>query len=97
MRKQALVASLNLFHGTYQQFVSLFSERKQFDANSCDVWLAEGMSLYLINPPEILDRHNAFDIACSLLAQNFIIQKVENLSPQFSTEDQMKKLPLRIY
>ena len=69
-----------------------FSERKQFDANSCGVWLVAGMSLYLINLPEISDRCNAFDIAYNLLERNPIIQKVESLSPQFSTEDQMKKI-----
>ena len=54
------------------------------------------MSSYLINLPEISDRYNALDIAYNLLERNAIIQKVESLSQQFSTEDQMKKLPLRI-
>ena len=68
-----------------------FSERKQFDANSCVVGLVAGMPSYLINLPEISDRHNAFNIAYNLLERNPIIQKVESLSSQFSTEDQMKK------
>ena len=50
------------------------------------------MSSHLINLPEISDRCNAFDIAYNLLERNPIIQKVESLSPQFSTEDQMKKI-----
>ena len=45
-----------LFKNSKQTFESLFSERKQFDANSCGVWFAAGMSLYLINLPEISDR-----------------------------------------
>ena len=40
-----------------------FLKRKQFNVNSCGVWLVAGMSSYLINPPEITDLHNAFDIA----------------------------------
>ena len=81
-----------LFENSNPTFESLFSERKQFDANSCGVWLVAGMSSYLINPPEISDRCNAFDIAYNLLERNPIIQKVESLSPQFFTEDQMKKI-----
>ena len=50
------------------------------------------MSSYLINLPEISDRYNAFDITYNLLEQNPIIQNVESLSTQFSTEDQMKKI-----
>ena len=46
----------------------------------------------LINLPEFSDRYNAFDIAYNLLERNPIMQKVESLSPQFSTEDQMKKI-----
>ena len=68
-----------------------FQKEKQFDANSCGVWLVAGMSLYRINLPEITDRYNAFDIAYNLLERNPIIQKVESLSPQFSTEDQTIK------
>ena len=66
--------------------------RKQFDANSCGVWFVAGMSSYLINLPEISDRYNAFDIAYNLLERSPIIRKVESLSPQFSREDQMKKV-----
>ena len=50
------------------------------------------MSSYLINPPEISNIYNAFDIAYNLLERNPIIQKVESLSPQFPIEDQMKKI-----
>ena len=35
---------------------SLFSERKQFDANSCGVWLVAGITSYLINLSEISGR-----------------------------------------
>ena len=81
-----------LFQNSQPTFEFLFSERKQFDANSCGVWLVAGMSSYLINLPEISDRYNAFDITYNLLEQNPIIQNVESLSTQFSTEDQMKKI-----
>ena len=58
----------------------------------CGVWLVTGMSSYLINLPKILDRYNAFDITYNLVERNLIIQKVESLFTQFSTEDQMKKI-----
>ena len=51
-----------------------------------------GISSYLINLTDISDRYNAFDIAYNVLERNTIIQKVESLPPQFSTEDQMKKI-----
>ena len=38
-----------LFENSKLTFESLFSERKQFDANSCGVWFVIGMSSYLIN------------------------------------------------
>ena len=73
-------------------FEHLFSERKQFDGNSCGASLVARMFSYLMNLPEISDRYNAFDIAYNLLEPNSIIQKIESLSPQFSIEDQMKKI-----
>ena len=80
-----------LFQNSQSTFESLFSEEKQFDANSFGVWILAGMPSYLINLLEILDRCNAFDITYNLLEQNPIIQKVESLYLQFSTEDKMKK------
>ena len=44
-----------LFENSKLAFESLFSERKQFDANSCGVWFAAGMSSYWINLREISD------------------------------------------
>ena len=68
---------------------SFFSEREQFDPNSCGVWLVAGMFSHFINFPEISDR-NFFDITYNLLERNPVIQKVESLSPQFPSEDKMK-------
>ena len=83
-----------LFQNSQPTFEFLFSERKQFDANSCGVWLVAGMSSHKINLSEISDRYDAFDITHNLLERNPIIQKVESLSPQFSIEDQTKRIPL---
>ena len=85
-----------LFENSQPTFKTLSSEKKQFDANSCSVWLAAGMSLYFINLPEISERYSAFDMAYNLLEWNPIIQKVESLAPQFCSENQMKRLPLGI-
>ena len=69
-----------LFKNSKPTFEFLFSERKQFDANSCGVWLVTEMSLHLKNIPGISDIYNVFDIAYNLLERNPIIQKVESLS-----------------
>ena len=45
----------------------------------------------MINLPEISDKY-VFHIAYNLLERNPIMQKVESLSPQFSREDQIKKI-----
>ena len=79
-----------LFKNSRPTFESLFLERKQFDANSCGVWIVAGMSSNSMNLPHISDKCNAFDIAYNLIEINHIIQKVESLFPRFSTEDQMK-------
>ena len=65
----------------YSQPLTSFFEKKkkQFDANSCGVWLVAAMSSYLINLPEISDRYNAFEIAYNFLERNPIIQKAESL------------------
>ena len=81
-----------MLENSHTAFESFFLEGKQFNANRCAVWLVAGMSSHLINLPELSDRCNAFDIAYNLLERNPIIQKVESLAPQFSTEDQMKKI-----
>ena len=81
-----------VFKNSKAIFESLFSERNKFDTNSCGVWLVAGMSSHLLNLPEISVRYNAFDIAYNSLERNPIIQKVESLSPQSFTEDQMKKI-----
>ena len=62
-----------------QPLTSFFEKKKQFDANSCGVWLVAAMSSYLINLPEISDKYNAFEIAYNFLERNPIIQKVESL------------------
>ena len=71
-----------LFENSNPTFESFFSKRKSFDANSCGVRLAAGISSYLINLPEISDRYNALDIAYNLLKRNPIMHKVESLPPQ---------------
>ena len=54
-----------------QPLKPFFLERKQFYANCYGVWLAAEMCSYLINLPEISDKHNAF-IAYNLLERKLI-------------------------
>ena len=56
--------------------------------------MACGWNVFISNNSP--DRYNAIDIAYNLLERNSITQKVESLSAQLSTEDQMKKLSLQI-
>ena len=51
------------------------------------------MSSYLINLPEISDRHNAFDIVYNLLERNPIIKKLKACPHSFLMKIRRKKLP----
>ena len=77
-------------------FESLSSERKQFYAYSCGVWLVDGMSSYLINLSETFDRYNAFDITYNLLEQNLLSEKLKACPHSFLLKIRWKKLPLWI-
>ena len=48
-------------------FQSLFSGRRQFDSNSCGMWLVSGIASFLIGIPEITRKSETLDICYSLL------------------------------
>ena len=48
-------------------FQSLFSGRRQFDSNSCGMWLVSGIASFLIGIPEITRQCETLDICYSLL------------------------------
>ena len=52
---------------TFVSFESFFQTRRQFDSNSCGVWLVAAICSYITCLPEILDRGEAFDICYNLL------------------------------
>ena len=82
-----------LFEDSQSTFESLSLKRKQSDANSYGIWLVAGMSSYLINLPEISDRHNTFDVAYNLLERNPIIKKLKACPHSFLIKIRRKKLP----
>ena len=48
-------------------YESYFTERKQFDANSCGVWLTVPITSFILQLPVAIDRNHAFDICYSFL------------------------------
>ena len=48
-------------------FQSLFSGRRQFDSNSCGMWLVSAIASFLIGIPEITRKSETLDICYSLL------------------------------
>ena len=52
---------------TFVSFESFCQTRRQFDSNSCGVWLVAAICSYITCLPEILDRGDAFDICYNLL------------------------------
>ena len=85
-----------VFENSKPPVESLSSERKQFYAYSCGVWLVDGMSSYLINLSETFDRYNAFDITYNLLEQNLLSEKLKACPHSFLLKIRWKKLPLWI-
>ena len=43
----------------------LFSTRKQFDSNSCGMWLVSGIYTSVLNLSDLNDRSSAFDACCN--------------------------------
>ena len=78
---------------TFASFESFFQTRRQFDSNSCGVWLVAAICSYITGLPEILDRGNAFDICYNLL--NHVSEAPEpqnepdDYSIDFSTDEQL--------
>ena len=57
----------NLFESeTNVQYESLFPTRRQFDSNSCGVWLVAGIASSVLNLPIPSQKQEAFEIAYSL-------------------------------
>ena len=58
----------NLFESeTNVQYESLFSIRREFDSNSCGVWLVAGIASSVLNLPIPSQKQEAFEIAYSLV------------------------------
>ena len=56
-----------LFGKVDVSYESYFTERKQFDANSCGVWLTAAITSFILQLPVAIDRNHAFDICYSFL------------------------------
>ena len=58
---------ISFFGNKDVKFKSFFSTGKQFDSNSCGMWLVSGICTFVLNLPNLNDRSSAFDICCNLL------------------------------
>ena len=56
-----------LFGKVDVSYESYFTERKQFDANSCGVWLTAAITSFILQLPVAIDRNHAFNICYSFL------------------------------
>ena len=65
-------------------YESYFTERKQFDANSCGIWLTAAITSFMLQLPVVTDRNHAFDISYSLL---------EHEAPSNYVKDEIPVLP----
>ena len=76
-------------------YESYFTERKQFDANSCGIWLTAAITSFILQLPVVTDRNHAFDISYSLLEHeapsNYVKDEIPVLpSVNVSSDEQMK-------
>ena len=78
-------------------FRSLFPSRRQFDSNSCGVWLVSGMISFINGLSEVTDRHSAFEICYNMLEssapemQHFDEQPKPISHLDIISEDQVKR------
>ena len=76
-------------------YESYFTERKQFDANSCGIWLTAAITSFILQLPVVTDRNHAFDICYSLLERetppNYVKDEIPTPpSVNVSSDEQMK-------
>ena len=79
--------------GTFASFETFIQTRRQFDSNSCGVWLVAAICSYITGLPDILDRGNAFDICYNPV--NHVSEgsepqkKPDDYSMDFSIDEQL--------
>ena len=81
----------NIFFGNKDvKFKLLFSTRKQFDSNSCGMWLVSGICTFVLNLPDLNDRSSAFDVCCNLLdkATKLLINEKTCITSHFNFNEQ---------
>ena len=76
-------------------YESYFTERKQYDTNSCGVLLTAAITSFILQLPVVTDRNHAFDICFSLLERetppNYVKDEIPApLSVNVSSDKQMK-------
>ena len=84
-----LFGKVDVLYGSY------FTERKQFEANSCGVWLTAAITSFTLQLPVVTDRNHAFDIYYSLLEcetpPNYVKDEIPATpSVNVSNDEQMK-------
>ena len=81
------------FKSNSVQYESLFITRRQFDSNSCGVWLVSGVASLVLNLPIPSTKQEAFEIAYSLIEyenDDPVQPKIVSLLPLLDTESIVK-------
>ena len=84
-----LFGKVGVLYGSY------FTKRKQFDADSCGVWLTAAITSFILQLPVVTDRNHAFGICYSLLERetppNYVKDEIPTPpSVNVSSDEQMK-------
>ena len=78
-------------------YESYFTERQQFNANSCGVWLTAAITSFILQLPVVTDRNHAFNMCYSLSERERPLNYVKDEIPappsvNVSSDKQIKHL-----
>ena len=79
-----------LFEQNKVRFKSYFTERVQFDSNSCGVWLIAALAAYVHCLPKSSVRNYAFDITFSLFERKKEFRD-ENVQSEVPSSEKLEK------
>ena len=79
-----------LFEQNKVRFKSYFTERVQFDSNSCGVWLIAALAAYVHSLPKSSVRNYAFDITFSLFERKKEFRD-ENVQSEVPSSEKLEK------
>ena len=82
--------------GTNVQYDSLFATRRQFDSNSCGIWLVPGIASYVLNLPIPSQKQEASEIPYSFAEHvndyEYVVEPETILLPVLDTREVTKNI-----